>query len=1262
MPGLHAIILHDSYYRGLRTRIDCRGHTNNTGTNGAGKTSALMLIPIFYGQEPYLLMERAASKDGFVDRYLPSDQSMVVFEYARSSGICCAVLYRKNDSSHAYRFIAGAAEDTIFHPALATHFQAGMDARTLLRHELPALGVTVSNQIDLITDYRAILQNNLKQLTRNGKTGRIWLPVARDFSLGGSTSHMHHIEALTSVLLSHNQLLEQFKRMIVASFLEEHISISSLPYNHKDQSLIRDLESLDNFNRDESKLRQVLSGHQQLKQWWREILACQQQITGLVADWERRLTELDTQLRQLSQQSEDEQRTYRVQRGELIGALSDLETELDHLKLELEQLYRKKAEFDDADMVTKQQELLQLGQFREQLANARTFHQQLLHGMQAEQRALETAQSQLKERTQRHIDTVHDEQSRQRAVFKPKEQAHQSYLEELQQAREQAMESLRRQHDQHKDGLQNLLAQARVDHVNAGHPSEEEQAELGRLEHDREAAFTASTAARSATAAVNQKLDALQRQQGDLLRTHEAKMRLLDDRRTEQADLLFQRHPKNSSLLAYLKNAEHDWRSTIGKVLNPELLRRTDLDPVYLDGVVDNNLYGLTLTLDAIEPLAEARSDAELDEQLNRLTLHITNIEEDLARLTEQQRQLASELKTTQQQKALCVSAEDKTKAQVEQTKTMIDSARIRQRAAIQARQLLAKQAEDAARRALEQYKQACQQQLQQLGELHEATRLQAEADWQDQYDAHQAVLARLDAQIVELKQQLTLQLAELQHSFERQCQDKGIDKTTLQAAKQRLDQAEAKVATVTGYQPLVENYQRWLGVEWARKPQMDANEGRLEQEVRATKQKSEALLQLHTERMAQFSKTEDEYSQQQRQLQASRNQAEGLRNTIASRLNDSLITQLTPDGEPLPTSPANLLVYAGEAIKQEAGLRASLIGAVREIMGGLERQQGNSQVQQYWRGLVDARREQSQFASMSEAFFLASIDDIATLLDTGLPQIRDSVLVTIRAIGTRIAEYHDTLGMLNRKVRTVSNTLKHHLNTHHGFAFLNDIEISLSSRIGEYGLWAPLQAFREQWEQWSIEGADGLPGPGFVQSLALVSDEMSRSRIDNNLSSLVELTIALTENGRRVPIHTDADLKNVGSTGISMLAIIVVFCGMTRYLCPDRSVRIHWPLDELGKLAEENITLLFELMDQYNIVLFCAQPNPSPDLSRLFAVKNELSRECGVRRYQDSVQGVRANPLLAARQLAEPESLPAQGDPNLATPDRLPATTGETE
>lgn len=86
MAGLQAIHLHNSIFQGKRVSLNCDGHTNLTGGNGAGKTSILRLIPIFYGFEPNRLIDRAANKKNFTDFYLPNNQSMIVFEYTRARG------------------------------------------------------------------------------------------------------------------------------------------------------------------------------------------------------------------------------------------------------------------------------------------------------------------------------------------------------------------------------------------------------------------------------------------------------------------------------------------------------------------------------------------------------------------------------------------------------------------------------------------------------------------------------------------------------------------------------------------------------------------------------------------------------------------------------------------------------------------------------------------------------------------------------------------------------------------------------------------------------------------------------------------------------------------------------------------------------------------------------------------------------------------------------------------------------------------------
>lgn len=1230
--GLQAIILHDSYYRGLRTRIDCDGHTNNLGTNGAGKTSALILIPVFYGQEPRLLMERAANKDNFVDRYLPSDQSLVVFEYLRDSGPCCAVLYRKNDNSYAYRFVTGRAEGTLFHPALEAEFQKGTPARTLLKSHLQELGIKVSNQIELVTDYRAILANDLKEMNRNGKAGRIWMPVARDYCLGSSATHMQHIESLTSVLLTHNHLLEQFKRMLIASFLENEISIATLPYNNKDQHLIRDLESLQQFQRDETSLRHILSDRDQLRQLWREILACRARIDELLADWQQRNDQLKSDIIEVTSRRQQAQAEYQRQRQTLTDDNIDCNDDLARIKRRLDKLYEDKSLWDDQNMGAKQEDLRQLGHYREQLQQARDYHQQITEGMAAEEQALRLAQADLRAQALSSKETINLESGRVKEEFHRLERKYWEHLGGLLAAKGEALNALRQAHETQAAVLLDRWHQAKLEDQTAEMPTQAEQSDMTELQADLDAAYQEQVQAHERSTAADKAVADLQRQQRELTGHHDTKRRRMMELTETDAQLRQVRYPRDNTLLAYLKGSVPDWATSIGKVIQPALLNRTDLEPVYLtDKMQRGSCYGLELNLSRLEPAAQACSEAELDEQLEQLRLEMGNLQEDMAQLELQSHRLGADLKAAQQQQTLCQSNETKAKNKVEQTRLLLDSLKNTHREAMRKRRISTKQQVEATDRARKQFEQERKQQEMVLAEQHEAIRVQAEADWQVEVGEHEEKLAQFERRRQRMDRDLQSQLQELQTNFARQCQAKGIDPETVRAAGQRLEQAAQWVKTVEGYQSMVDKYQDWLRVEWARKPEWETREGQLSKQLETLRQQLTTLQQEYATQDEKRTAQLNEYTCQQLQLDKQISQAEGLQCNMAALSEEGLLAELEPDPQRLPGNADAVLVFAQQAIKDENGLRFKLVRNVRDVVSGLERQQSKSRIYEYWQGLYQARRQTSQHNNISSGFALESVEDIATLLDVGLPQIQHSVLVTIRAIGSRIAEYYDSLEVLNRKVNGISHTLKSHFNTAHAFTFLSDINVSLASKVREFGLWGPLQTFRREWEQWYADAADQLPSTAFVQSLALVFDEMQRSRIDNDLFSLVELTISLSEYGIPKRIHTDNDLKQLGSTGTSELAIIVVFCAMTRYLCPDRRVRIHWPLDELGRLAAGNVALLFELMDKDNIVLFCAQPDPSPALSRLFAVKNQMDRTQGVRRYLAVHPSSEPNPLLAA-------------------------------
>ena len=107
MYGLRRIIQIDGFVPGVRTVINVDGHSIITGTNGAGKTSTLKLIPFFYGIEPGRIASTVAGRGSFLDFYLPRKTSLLIFEYAREGGLCCVVVSQHSSGiKHIYRFLA----------------------------------------------------------------------------------------------------------------------------------------------------------------------------------------------------------------------------------------------------------------------------------------------------------------------------------------------------------------------------------------------------------------------------------------------------------------------------------------------------------------------------------------------------------------------------------------------------------------------------------------------------------------------------------------------------------------------------------------------------------------------------------------------------------------------------------------------------------------------------------------------------------------------------------------------------------------------------------------------------------------------------------------------------------------------------------------------------------------------------------------------------------------------------------------------------
>ena len=86
---------------------------------------------------------------------------------------------------------------------------------------------------------------------------------------------------------------------------------------------------------------------------------------------------------------------------------------------------------------------------------------------------------------------------------------------------------------------------------------------------------------------------------------------------------------------------------------------------------------------------------------------------------------------------------------------------------------------------------------------------------------------------------------------------------------------------------------------------------------------------------------------------------------------------------------------------------------------------------------------------------------------------------------------------------------------------------------------------------------------------------------------------------------------------------------GMTRYLCPNDAIKLHWSIDEFANLSLPNIAKVFEMLTEKGIYCYSAFPTSDPNILQHFDHKYLINVKEGVRQFKDQVVKT-DNPFLA--------------------------------
>lgn len=1218
MLGLQSIVLSNSIYRNKIVKIDVNGHTNLSGGNGAGKTSSLNLVPVFYGTDPNKLVIKVAGKSSFLDYYLPQQSSALIFEYLRDDGPRLALLHRHTSGTkQVYRFIAGGFEETFLTPSIKALVGSGAAIGDVLR-AISSMGFEVSRQIDTIIDYRAIIQHDKKLLQRHGRGKNSERELAYQYCLGGRNSYMSNLDAMAYAVLRRKDMFDRFKTMIAETQFNE-LYIEERADMLKDKSLREDIGSIRSFTQSEEAIRSCIASYYErvdlLSQ--RDLVAGQ--LKSRLLEAHETCDELAIKISECEDQLKAKELSYNSQSRELREQENTCGSRVHHLEGEINAIQDERDRFEEMDIPLMRADYAQLKSYRSELTQLEQFYADITKQVQN-----------LESEKQHSIARVREVRDDIRADVDKK-------LAELSKKREQVKKQSDELIDKVRKQKELALEKYNLDHLK----EHQRRAEQLTIAQQKALSSSFTDEENNAISTLEARRDLLDEQRKDLDRDIEAERKLFQDackrrdgiidvrrehesqRQRLQADIdritrLIT--PSKNSFLAALREHHPDWAETIGKVIPAEILAREDLEPVLGDSGSDSRLFGWELALHKLEKPEFAFEISQLEATLRSNEFKLTAVEEKLTDLRNQEAQAYEYM--NERDKALRILERRAQAQKVDWTSVYTDlkDKNAEANRALRKRQEAYSKEADALKLALSRFEKEAEEAKAQLKHNFDRGILEHKSNLAADLGDLESERERLVSRRVEADELCKEKEAEIQDVFEQRCTAEGVEPAKIRLAEQNVKKQEALISKVSGYLQTLDEYHQF---EKHRLSQLS----KLQSELTS---KSTELQTLKT----QLLQLKNEYQAVTKELLHAKEQAE-------SRFKE--LTRLIEQGQhqikrcPGVVKAIDLGAGTGSLehlIKQIQLLLDSEYKKRNEVFHGIASVQRilntfiNSKIYRAWDYLVGQRQSRMGVSESADDFRLSQPLDLETLLKTELPTIKDGLLEQVRAVGDNLSKYHTILDGLNKEVTRVSRHLGREVNTGNPFQEITDISFELTSVIVEGDYWSALTAFNQQWKAWRESRSDLLPPDTLMDALYRANELLSQAKIGKNIDSLLRLTIHLNENGRHAKITNANELDNASSNGLSYLAILVIFMGMTRYLCPNEAIKLHLAIDEFANISLSNIAKVFEMLTEKGIYCYSAFPTSDPNILQHFDYKYLIDVKEGVRQFKEPVMNS-DNPFL---------------------------------
>lgn len=1208
MASLKRIILINSHLPGV-VELNLDGHTNICGTNASGKTTLQRLLPIFYGEYPSRVVP--ATRDSFERWYLPTQASYIIYEYLNNEQQLCQVVLAPAIEGKGvnYRCVHRGfeLEDYIYNQPIkksdqlnnGTSKQLKCMTMAELRRALKQSGVAHTRLLNT-KEFRAIIQND-RSLINTGKNKNDLHLFARQFSLCDTGQTLRHIEKLTRAVHSKEGKMETIKAMI-AAILEED-GVATPAYN-------LDPKKVDNWI-SESKLVQGFEAMRpdfdKLESENQQLFSCEKQIIGLndgyqrdrSIQWQHQEQNKDVLL-ELKEKEQFLDKNWDSQRDELKNELSATKADIRSTEKELDQIEEQYSRYLDKNIDQMKQQLEQLPSWKDELDSLND----QLRLMLAEHQDLEVDY-------QKRLNTINKklnqslqmlDQGKDQLIAEQKDKLNQKnetiaeFEKQFFQRRQQLIDSFNQQKSEIQ--LRQKELQVYIDNV---HYTSEEQLQLDVFENR-------INQVNEEIEIVRQKLDEFKEREF----SQKKKVDLADQQLSKATQTLLQcqqeteklnqfLNPKKNSLLDSLRKENPGWEMNLGKVINPELLQRSDLKPDYTNKT-ETTFYGLNLDLSNIELPEYAQAEKQYVQQLNQAEekeQEAHNFQIEARQTLDSANSVLNELK-----KELAL-------ASTEYKKQKNNYAHIIEEKQSQKRELDAalRERKDELRKKVT----LINKQLEQLTETFAVSKdklQQDSAEERIEMTAHwQEVIQTIDERMIKHKEKMITRRGQAktdQKSCEQwhqqQCKERGIDQQKLNTLESQQEELQTKITSTEQSRDEVLNYNIWYQQKWLeRKP---------EQQQHLTKDRTrlEKLTQQFSTQEQCYKEERTNTQKAKKQAQINLTQAESFLQRINFLLNKIKPLRLTGDGEQAMGEISERL-RKGEDLLLE---REKLLDGVKhyiEHFDALIAKQSGSSLAETW------ERSREEFTLFNEQGIRQLnhrklVEPLSIILNKMVPQSIHALREQGRNFGIELNGFYDVLANIDRKITSQSNRITKEVDEDLSLDGVSNSAVRIRSRISELDFWPELKAFVTAFDEWRDEGFKRMPNESYINSIRRAIDIIGRSAFTGGVSGLLEIELHLREGNSDLIIRTDRQLNESSSHGMAYMILCKFLLAFTRLLRNKADVTIHWPIDELGTLHHDNIKKIFDACKNNNIQILGAFPNPDSAVLNLFTNRYIIDKQ----------------------------------------------------